>query len=204
MQRSLLLKAMGCMAAGICLLDVQAQAQQRIVNGGFESGLTGWTQLDQVGSDGSFFAQSGTASPINAFPVPAPPQGTKAAMTDAQAGGSHVLYQDFTVPFAVTSGTVSFSLYLNSGNAFITPSTLDWAGTDRNGGLNLNQQGACGHYHNRSRPVQRGRGRCASKPLPDQSRSLAGFRLYAVVRQHSGCAASASGPNPAAAVRGSG
>jgi len=47
-----------------------------------------------VGSEGSFFSQSGSVSPINGDPVP-PPEGTKAAMTDAQGPGSHVLYQDF-------------------------------------------------------------------------------------------------------------
>ncbi len=41
-----------------------------IVNGGFESGLAGWTRVDQAGSDGSFGLQTGSTSPVNNFPVP--------------------------------------------------------------------------------------------------------------------------------------
>jgi hypothetical protein len=104
-----------------------AHAQQLITNGGFESAFTGWTRQDQLGSDGTFVIQTGTTSPVNGFIVPAPPQGTNAAMTDAQAGGSHVLFQDFTVPAGTLSGTASFSLFINSGDTFRTPNTLDWA-----------------------------------------------------------------------------
>lgn len=99
-----------------------------ITNGGFESGLTGWTTADQVGSDGRFFSQTGTLSPANAFTVPAPPEGTRAAMTDAGAGGSHVLYQDFLVPLMVPGASVNFSLFINNGaDAFFSPATLDFA-----------------------------------------------------------------------------
>lgn len=120
-------------------LSTQAQAQS-ITNGGFEAGLSGWTTADQVGSDGTFFVQSGTLSPLNGFPVSAPPEGTQAAMTDAGAGGTHILYQDFTVPIGMPVGSISFSLFVNSGNNFFNPATLDWAATNRNGTLNLNQQ----------------------------------------------------------------
>ena len=71
-----------------------------IANGGFEAGFASWTRVDQLGSEGTFFSQSGTLSPVNGDPVPAPPQGTTAAMTDAPGPGSHVLYQDF----AATAG----------------------------------------------------------------------------------------------------
>ncbi|MGH7130881.1 MAG: hypothetical protein ACREJO_02925 [Phycisphaerales bacterium] len=114
---------------------------QTITNGGFESGFTGWTRADQTGSDGQWSLQTGTATPINGFVVPAPPQGAGAAMTDAAAGGSHVLYQDFTVPAVVTPTAIQFSLYLNNGGgAYFVPNTLDWAATNQTGGLNLNQQ----------------------------------------------------------------
>jgi glucose/arabinose dehydrogenase len=104
------------------------QALPVISNGGFESGLTSWTRADQLGSEGTFASQSGTLSPVNGNPVPAPPEGTLAAMTDAQGPGSHVLYQDFTA----TTGTaaLSFSLFIgNSANAFFTPSpaSLDFS-----------------------------------------------------------------------------
>ena len=112
-------------AAG--LSATPALAAPILVNGGFESGFNGWTRVDALGSDGTFFIQTGTLSPINGFTVPAPPEGAFAAMTDQQAGGSHVLYQDFVVPAVVPSATVSFSVYINNlGPDFFTPATLDW------------------------------------------------------------------------------
>src|SRR3954469_20032278 len=79
------------------LLPVASARATVIANGSFESGLSNWFRADQVGSDGTFFVQSGTSSPVNGDPVPAPPAGVSAAMTDAQGPGSHVLYQDFLV-----------------------------------------------------------------------------------------------------------
>jgi PEP-CTERM putative exosortase interaction domain len=131
--------ALAC-AAAVVVAPRPAQAQELITNGGFESGFTGWTREDQTGSDGTFFLQTGTESPLNGFPVPTPPEGANAAMTDAGAGGSHVLYQDFVVPVGMTTGTLSFSLFLNSGAEFVTPENLDWAATNPFGGQNLNQQ----------------------------------------------------------------
>lgn len=111
-----------------CALGAPARAQQLISNGGFESGLASWTVLNQVGSGGTFTAQSGTTTPINGFTVPAPPEGTQAALTDADSGGSHVLYQDFVVPTGIGGGSVGFSLFVNNGDTtFRTPATLDWA-----------------------------------------------------------------------------
>jgi glucose/arabinose dehydrogenase len=103
-----------------------------IANGGFEAGLTSWTKSDQLGSEGTFFSQSGTSSPVNGNPVPAPPEGTEAAMTDAQGPGSHVLYQDF----AATAGGAALSFALFIGNSasleggfagFATPASLDFS-----------------------------------------------------------------------------
>ena len=99
-----------------------------IVNGGFDAGFTGWTRVDQLGSQGTFFLQTGTASPVNGNTVPAPPQGTTAAMTDAQGPGSHVLFQDFVVTTPVTPTALNFSLFVgNRGTAFFTPNTLDFS-----------------------------------------------------------------------------
>jgi hypothetical protein len=104
---------------------------QLINNGGFEvGGLSGWTRLDQLGSEGTFALQSGTTSPVNGIPVPAPPGGSFAAMTDAQGPGSHLLYQDFVVPTGQASGLLTFSLFLgNRANDYFTPSpsTLDFS-----------------------------------------------------------------------------
>ena len=94
-------------AATLCLA-APAHATELIVNGGFELGFASWIHVDSLGSDGSFFVQSGTASPLNGDPVPAPPGGTNAAMSDAQGPGSHVLYQDFVVPLLVANAALDF------------------------------------------------------------------------------------------------
>jgi hypothetical protein len=102
-------------------------------NGGFEAGLTGWTIANEIGSDGTFFLQTGTTSPVNGDPVPAPPQGLRAAMTDAGAGGSHVLYQDFVVPASLGATLLTFDLFVgNRADAFRTPNHLDWFTPDLN------------------------------------------------------------------------
>jgi len=112
-----------------CTLAMQARADL-ITNGGFESGFSGWTRANQLGSDGQFFAQTGILSPVNSFTVPAPPQGLTAAMTDALGPGAHVLYQDFVVPSVVPGASIGFALFINNNNgalAFFNPSTLDFA-----------------------------------------------------------------------------
>jgi hypothetical protein len=119
-------------ATFVALSSVPAHAQM-IVNGGFEAGFTGWTRVDAIGSDGTFFLQSGTASPVNGFAVPPPPQGTTAAMTDAEAGGSHVLFQDFLVPASVGQTTLSFQAFIQNGAIdFFTPDHLEWSTPDLN------------------------------------------------------------------------
>lgn len=111
-----------------CGSSSAALAQELVTNGGFESGFTGWSRSDQVGSDGAFQQQSGGTSPINAFSVAAPPQGIRAAMTDSTGPGSHVLYQDILLPAVVPGATLKFSIYINNGaTGFFTPNSLDFA-----------------------------------------------------------------------------
>ena len=109
-----------------------APAHALIVNGGFEAGFAGWVRADQPGSDGTFWIQSGTSSPVNASPVAPPPEGVQAAMSDAQGPGSHVLYQDFLVPAAVQTASLSFQIYVRSEADFVNPNHLDFGGTDLN------------------------------------------------------------------------
>jgi len=105
-----------------------ARAVQLITNGGFDLQLTGWSRLDQTGSEGAFFVQSGTTSPVSGTTVPAPPGGPFAVMSDALGSGSHLLYQDFVVPTGNRTGTLSFSLFVgNRADRFAVPSTLDFA-----------------------------------------------------------------------------
>lgn len=108
-----------------------------ITNGGFEAGFASWNRQDFPGSEGSFFLQTGTTSPVTGTTVPAPPGGSTAAMTDALGPGAHVLYQDFVVPTGTSAGTLQFSLFVGNRAAnptnpnqplFATPSpaTLDF------------------------------------------------------------------------------
>ena len=106
------------------VLAAPAGAAPLIVNGGFESGLSGWTVADAIGSDGTFHLQSGATSPVNGDPVPPPPEGSFAAMTDAMGPGSHVLYQDFVVPASFSTATLSFGLFVgNRADDFYLPPT---------------------------------------------------------------------------------
>ena len=55
--------------SGALMLALSSQAPAAtILNGGFESGFTGWTRVDQIGSEGNFAQQSGTTSPVNGDP----------------------------------------------------------------------------------------------------------------------------------------
>ena len=106
-----------------------------ITNGGFEAGFAGWTRVDQLGSDGTFFLQTGTTSPVTAYAVPAPPEDTFAAMTDAGGPGSHVLLQTFTFAAPVPSAVLSFDYFVGNRDVdvfgdpgtFRTPNTLDFS-----------------------------------------------------------------------------
>lgn len=131
------LKGIGAFAvlavwAGIASCSASAQI---LVNGGFEdnggqgfSNFTGWTVADQIGSAGSFYAQTGTGTPLFGNLVPAPPEGNFAAMSEGGGAGSHVLYQDFQAPVGISSGSLSFQLFINNqGGDFFAPATLDFS-----------------------------------------------------------------------------
>lgn len=122
--RSLSLQLAAGLLTSVCL--AAAHAAPLIINGGFESGLTGWTRADQIGSDGTFFIQSGSASPLNGDPVPPPPEGSNAAMTDSFGPGAHVLYQDFVA--SAGPAVLSFQVFIgNRGDVFNTPDILDFS-----------------------------------------------------------------------------
>ena len=112
--------------------SVVSTGAQLIKNGGFEDNggsFTSWTHVNESGGSGDWYIQSGTSSPISGFQVPPPPGPTHAAMTDTFGPGSHVLYQDFTIPVDVTSGTLSFNQFIgNRAGAFYTPASLDFNG----------------------------------------------------------------------------
>lgn len=92
-------------------------------NAGFEddpSSLVDWSVVDQTGSNGSWFVQMGTFSPVSRLAVPAPPEGLQAAMTDQGGPGSHILFRDIALPPAAM--VLSFDLFLgNRAGAWSVP-----------------------------------------------------------------------------------
>jgi len=112
---------------------VIATANEVITNGGFETNggagsnvFAGWTVDDQAGGSGTWYVQTGTNAPVNAFTVPAPPEGNFAAMTDAMGPGSHALLQTFLVPGPGTATLTFQYLRNNLGPDYLTPNTLDY------------------------------------------------------------------------------
>jgi hypothetical protein len=127
----------GALAACLLLFGPAALCAELVVNGGFETNggantntFSGWTVTDQAGGSGSFFAQTGTSNPTgfscSGTTVPAPPQGTFAAMTTQNGPGSHLLSQDVTVPAATTALFTARFFVNNQGSAFVTPASLDY------------------------------------------------------------------------------
>ena len=100
----------------ICVLILAcaftAGADQLIVNGGFESGLTGWTVTDDASGSGSFFANTGTLTPLNGFPTVGAHSGTGYAVTDQFGPGSHAISQSFAAA-AGDHYTLTFSMFVN-------------------------------------------------------------------------------------------
>ncbi|MFO0808328.1 MAG: hypothetical protein U0746_06870 [Gemmataceae bacterium] len=115
----------------LVLASVGSRADVVINNGGFEAGFASWIRADQTGSNGTFLIQTGLVSPVNGTGVPTPPGGTRAAMSDAQGPGTHVLYQDFVVPpLPIASAILSFDVFVgNRASAFFVPSpaSLDFS-----------------------------------------------------------------------------
>lgn len=115
-------------ALGLISASAWPAAAAIINNGGFEAGFAGWTRVDEAGSDGTFFQQSGVLSPVAGDTVPPPPGGSNAAMTDALGPGSHVLYQDFVIPSPMASAILVFDLFIgNRAGEFRTPNTLSFS-----------------------------------------------------------------------------
>jgi hypothetical protein len=100
---------------------------QLILNGGFETGFTGWTVVDEVGGSGTWFDASGTTSPISGFATVGPHSGTFYAVTDQSGPGAHVLLQSFTVPVGTTSATLTFDMFSDNQNGTkFCPGPLDF------------------------------------------------------------------------------
>ncbi|GCL64866.1 PQQ-dependent sugar dehydrogenase [Pseudaquabacterium pictum] len=109
-------------------LALPAGATPVLTNGGFESGLNGWSTADVNG--GSFGVQTGTTSPLSGTTVAAPTEGTQAAMSDSAGDpGAHLLWQRFTA--SGTNVLLKFDLLLKSFwsvPVVPSPDTLDFSG----------------------------------------------------------------------------
>lgn len=116
-----------CAMAFLVLSAGRAEATT-VVNGDFETGtLSGWTVHDDFGPEpGSWFAYSGTASPIAIGPpVPAPPQGNFAAITAQEGPGLHILYQDVALEPGYPH-VLSLIAYYESQESIVSPDSFDW------------------------------------------------------------------------------
>lgn len=98
-----------------------------LTNGDFETNggvgtnvFSGWTVVDQAGGNGSWLVQTGTTAPSSGNTVNPPAGGAFAAMTDQGGPGSHVMYQDITIP--ADGATILFDLFIqNQGGDFAVP-----------------------------------------------------------------------------------
>lgn len=113
-------------AAGVlCALPGLASAA-KVVNGGFETGsLSGWTEQNEAGSAGTWLTYTGTSSPLSGHPIPAPPQGSFAAITDQTDAGSSILYQNVKLA-RKQRHVLTVVLYYQSYAAIDAPPTLDY------------------------------------------------------------------------------
>jgi hypothetical protein len=102
------------------------QAVELVVNGGFEGGGAGWFVLDQPGGNGAWFPLAGTVAPISGFSILGPPEGSIQAVADQGGPGSHILYQDVTIPSGATATLNLLLWYANTAADFFNPATLDY------------------------------------------------------------------------------
>ena len=124
-----ILAASAAAVAVTVLAPLATASAATVVNGDFESGaLAGWTldTSDPCGgcTQAAWYAYSGALSPVSGFPVPAPPQGTYAAITDQTGPGSEILYQDVPLAAGANHALSLTAYYRNPAGAFATPPSL--------------------------------------------------------------------------------
>lgn len=112
-------------------------AQELITNGGFESGLTGWSNFGQIGGLPVLrfsSMSSGASSPISGQGPYLSRSGGSHAIGDQSGPGSGALYQSFTIGAAATTATLRFSLFARN---FASTTTI---------GSNLSYTGAANQH----------------------------------------------------------
>jgi len=113
---------------GLLLLSPALLAQANLLtNGGFETGdLTGWTAVNS--GLGGINVYTGPIT-SNSGPIPAPPNSTYASLVNQPGPGSHILYQDVSIPAVGDSWYFSTQLfYRNAANVWADNGTLSEAG----------------------------------------------------------------------------
>jgi hypothetical protein len=116
----------------VLLFPINATANELILNGGFENGLTGWTTFSTNTSvySSNFYAASGTFSPISGHPTPGPQAGNAYAVTDQTGPSVQSLLQTFTVFPGAGSVVLTFDMFENNwaGVTSVNPVGLTEAG----------------------------------------------------------------------------
>ena len=104
-----------------------AQTQCVFTNNSFETGtFTGWTKYFRSQNVGDWYNYTGVSTPITNHDIAAPPDGTRAAVTDHNAPTTHELYQDVAIPAGPFATLSFFMAYNNTNGFFVTLNTLDW------------------------------------------------------------------------------
>lgn len=138
----------GAVAILVCLaLAVPAgAAAATVVNGGFESGMQGWGVQTSNAEIGNWFVQQGTTPPFSdeagqrrTPPVPAPPQGRSAAVSDQLNASTMFLYQDIALEPAMKH-QLSLQTYYNSNEPLALPSPETLSTDEAVIGSQANQQ----------------------------------------------------------------
>jgi hypothetical protein len=108
--------------AAAALLAAPGIASAGLVNNGdFETGtLSGWQTSNTT--LGEWLVYTGTN--VEVFTVPAPPQGTHAAVTVQQEESRQILYQDVTLPPGGSVNQLSLFAYYVSQDSIFSPDTL--------------------------------------------------------------------------------
>jgi hypothetical protein len=108
-----------------------ANAQCLLTNNNFETGnLSGWTVYNRTTNSANWYNYTGTVSPLSGFAIPAPPEGTRGAVSDHTGPTTQALYQDVTLP-AGQSTLKFFLAYNNTHTSFVTLNTLDYNGNQQ-------------------------------------------------------------------------
>jgi hypothetical protein len=117
--RTLMVLVCAALIAAASATPVQAQAQELIVDGGFELGGVNWavsSTFASANSGGWFLSAAGNPAPLSGLPTEADGGGAGLmVVSDQLATGTMALFQTFTVPadFVMPELLLSFDMFVN-------------------------------------------------------------------------------------------